>query len=96
MHNLGGDWATDAAQPGWVYARIGSMTVGRLYYDADGFVGHVAVGADFRRRGIATAMLDAMPLRPSLPPSHEDSGNTPDGNAWVAAMQARSRQIRSN
>lgn len=80
------DIVTDRSdKPGIIHAvDLEGQIIGTLEYDADGFVAGVDVDETWRRMGVATAMLDAMPVAPSFP---DEDGNTEDGNAWIAAMQ---------
>lgn len=74
---------------GRVTATIDGQIIGELDFAADGFVEAVSVKEPFRRKGIATAMLEHMPIEPSFAPP--DSGNSPDGDAWIAAIQRRAQ-----
>lgn len=50
------------------WADGGAHLIGTLTYEEDGFVSHVEVAAAYRRRGIATQMMDSMPMSPSHAP----------------------------
>ena len=73
----------------WLEAEHQGKTVGRLYWATDkhpepGKITLVQVHPDYRRRGIATAMVDA--ARENVAPNIQFSSDvSPDGKAWSKA-----------
>jgi len=65
--------------------------IGYLNHDAGGTVGNVHVREDYRRQGIASAMLDyAKKKNPDL--SFEHSSNlTSDGVSWANSYDTRNK-----
>jgi hypothetical protein len=56
--------------------------IGYLDYASDGFVECVGVREQHWRKGVATALLHAMPIAPAF----STEGNTPMGDAWIASL----------